>query len=83
MLFFHPIELRVQWQEAYPEAKLYACPGLPEKSETKYDIELQPSSTSIAEWGEDIEYTCLTYERNPFTGKPFFNEVLIFCSKTL
>jgi len=72
----------LQWQKAYPEAKLYACPGLQSKSEdVKYDREFSGAEREPPEWGGEVESACLTYERNPFSGKPFFNEVtcLLFC----
>ena len=66
----------MQWQEAYPNAVLYACPGLQSKKpEVRFDHELSPSEKAPPAWKGEVECACLSYERNPFTGKPFFNEV--------
>ena len=65
----------LQWQDAYPDAKLYACPGLQEQNEVKYDTELSSNEGAPPAWLGEVELACLSYERNPFTGSPFFNEV--------
>lgn len=71
--------LHVQWQEAYPNAILYACPGLQSKKpDVKFDYELNPNDKAPPAWKGEVECACLSYERNPFTGKPFFNEVRNF-----
>ena len=73
----------LQWQDAYPDAKLYACPGLQEKTDVKYDRELSSTETSPPEWLGEVECACLSYERNPFTGSQFFNEVRLLMAKEL
>lgn len=74
-----------QWAEQYPEARVYACPDLPGRMpEVAFDQELKPavpSVTSVA-WapesmGNDVECVWFDCEINPFTGKPFFNEVVM------
>ena len=65
-----------QWQQRYPEARAYACPGLKEKQPSVFGsaVELR-GSAAPAEWQGEVEPLWLSYEANPFTGKPFFNEV--------
>eukprot|EP00877_Chromochloris_zofingiensis_P010952 jgi/Chrzof1/610/Cz01g22100.t1 len=74
-----------QWIDAYPTARAYACPGLREKSSTKYTDTIGVDNASPAEWLAEIECTYLGYEVNPFTGQPFFHEVVFLHkpSKTL
>ena len=40
-----------------------------------YSEDLSTSNEAPPEWKGEIEHTFLGYEHNPFTGKPFFNEV--------
>ena len=55
---------------------MYACPGLGEKMPAvRFDVEFSSSDREPPEWGGEVECQCLSYERNPFNGKPFFNEV--------
>ena len=66
----------LQWLKAYPKAKGYGCPGLKAKlPDAGYAVELSTSNQPPPEWKGEIEHTFLGYEHNPFTGKPFFNEV--------
>ncbi|BDA49772.1 hypothetical protein COCOBI_14-3920 [Coccomyxa sp. Obi] len=68
-----------QWIERYPGARSYACPGLKEKEpQVPYTTELGGGGGEPPEWLGEVQTTCLTYERNPFNGKPFFNEVVFF-----
>ena len=65
-----------QWIERYPGAWSYACPGLKEKSpEVPYTTELGSGGGDPPEWLGEVQATWLNYERNPFNGKAFFNEV--------
>ncbi|KAK9904745.1 hypothetical protein WJX75_001725 [Coccomyxa subellipsoidea] len=66
-----------QWIERYPGAWSYACPGLKEKSpEVPYTTELGSGGGDPPEWLGEVQATWLNYERNPFNGKAFFNEVV-------
>ena len=40
-----------------------------------YRGEVGRDNKAPADWEGQVEATWLNYERNPFTGKPFFNEV--------
>ena len=62
--------------KAYPEARSYACPGLPEKQpQIAFAGTVGVDHFVPPEWHGEIECTFLSYERNPFTNTPFFNEV--------
>ncbi len=66
----------LQWIEAYPSANSYACPGLMAKQpQVTFTGEVGHGNHSPAEWLGEVESTFLSFERNPFNGKPFFNEV--------
>lgn len=66
----------LQWIERYPGARSYACPGLKQKEpEVPYTTELGGGGGDPPEWLGEVQSTWLSYERNPFNGKPFFNEV--------
>lgn len=72
------VKFASQWRRAYPDATLWACPGLMAREpEAGYNRELGPADTAPPEWLGEVEALCLTYERNPFNGKPFFNEVAL------
>ena len=74
--YFIGFPMRMQWLKAYPKAKGYGCPGIKAKlPDAGYAIELSTSNEAPSEWKGEIEHTFLGYEHNPFTGKPFFNEV--------
>lgn len=66
-----------QWKEAYPNATLYGCPGLPDKkSDVPYDTEIGVNDAVPDSWLGEIEATHLDYERVPVLGQSFFNEVV-------
>lgn len=70
-----------QWADAYPQATLYGCPGLQAKK-PGYDAEVGQGDAAPAAWLGEIEALFLDFEHNPFTGKPFFNEVLFLHKPT-
>jgi len=83
-----------QWHKAYPEASMWGCPGLAERMpDIRWAGEipahtLRPIAgvTLDSCWDfETITPLHLDMEVNPFTGKPFFNEVIFYHqpSKTL
>jgi hypothetical protein len=82
-----------QWHKAYPDAFMWGCPGLSERvPEIRWTGEipsqmLRPGDTALEDcWDfNTIRPLHLDMEVNPFTGKPFFNEVIFYHvpSKTL
>jgi Domain of unknown function (DUF4336) len=86
-----------QWHKAYPDAFMWGCPGLTERlpnikweGEIPTDIglknfqELSKTPTSLTNcWDfDEIVPLHLNFEVNPFTGRPFFNEVIFFHQPT-
>ena len=74
-----------QWSETYPNASMYACPGLPKKMKAlawKFELSHQLPTTLSGNGLDCVYFDC---EINPFTGQPFFNEVVFYhkSSKTL
>jgi hypothetical protein len=67
-----------QWSEVYPNANMCGCPGLPERlPDIKWSYEFtNPSSNLI--FPKEFEICHMDCEINPFTSKPFFNEVIFF-----
>ena len=90
---YEHLKFAPQWFAAYPDAFMWGCPGLSErKPEIKWEGEIPPHITrpggvSLANcWDfSAISPLHLDMEVNPFTGKPFFNEVIFYHlpSKTL
>ena len=84
-----------QWYQQYPNAHMWACPGLSDiddridwTGEVPYGC--RPGSTTASYPPEffdtdEIQPLHVDCEVNPFTGKPFFNEVVFYHapSKTL
>lgn len=71
---FEHMAFAEQWKKAYPSATSYGPPGFSEKVPQVSPVELHDSAP--AEWQGDVDLAYLGYERNPFTGKPFFHEVI-------
>ncbi|KAL7576406.1 hypothetical protein ACA910_018211 [Epithemia clementina (nom. ined.)] len=83
-----------QWHQAFPEAEMWACPGLPERMpeiawKGEFPHQLRPVSWknnmdpsdagSKLPWdAEFLQALHIDMEKNPFTGKPFFNEVIFY-----
>jgi hypothetical protein len=66
------------WLQAYPEATGYGCPGLREQ---RPELGLHADALQ-APWRDEIQPLHLGFERNPFTAKPFFQELLFFHAAT-
>lgn len=75
-----------QWAEAFPDAFMWGCPGLEERMpEVQWEGEipaniLRPGSSqpeNCWDFGTIVPLH-LDFEVNPFTGKPFFNEVIFY-----
>eukprot|EP00283_Hemiselmis_rufescens_P015039 CAMPEP_0173467078 /NCGR_PEP_ID=MMETSP1357-20121228/74437_1 /TAXON_ID=77926 /ORGANISM="Hemiselmis rufescens, Strain PCC563" /LENGTH=330 /DNA_ID=CAMNT_0014435185 /DNA_START=33 /DNA_END=1025 /DNA_ORIENTATION=+ len=66
-----------QWFDAFPDAAACGCPGIKEKYPgVGYQTEVPaPDGSLPAGWPREIEAFFFDCEKNPFTGRPFFNEV--------
>lgn len=81
---YEHVKYAKQWMEAYPSAQSYACPGLLEREPDvgfSRSVGDQPGDDAPAEWGGEIQACFIDCENNPFTRKPFFNEV-VFCHRS-
>jgi len=87
---YEHVKYASQWAGAYPQAVVCGCPGLRSK-EPKIVIQKELpgdlndgslSSTALRLSFDVLHFDC---EVNPFTGRPFFNEVVLYhiASKTL
>jgi len=77
---YEHLKYTAQWADQYPEANMYACPGLPLRMpHVKFDHELPDVPETFA---ESVALRWMDCEVNPFTGKPFFNEVVFFHKKS-
>lgn len=86
------------WYQAFPEAEMWGCPGLSERmpeikwaGEIPFDFRPQgwkggdgsyvPPDSKL--WDTDVlQPLHLNIEKNPFTGRPFFNEVIFYHAPT-
>ncbi len=76
---FEHLKYAEQWAEVYPEANLYGCLGLQQRMpQLRFAAELD--GKPVAAWEASMEYVVMDCEANPFTGKPFFNEAVLFHS---
>jgi len=89
---YEHVKFAQQWAQAYPEAYMWACPGLAEREpQVKFTHEIptgiRPSSfpgysdqtMPDAMWDtQEIQPLHFDCEINPFTGRPFFNEVIFY-----
>jgi hypothetical protein len=68
-----------EWANMYPEAIKIACPGLPQHLPDVKWSEIDADDAKFSkEFRDTIEYVHFDCEVNPFTNKPFFNEVVWF-----
>lgn len=83
-----------KWNDQYPEAYMWGCPGLSSKlpsikweGEIPYGLARPTKSDNVENCWDftTIVPLHLNCETNPFTGKPFFNEVIFYhkASKSL
>ena len=71
-----------QWNDKYPNAKMVACPGLPLRIlDVPWSLELTVDEVSSV-FMDSLEYVHFDCELNPFTNKPFFNEIVFFHKKS-
>jgi hypothetical protein len=90
---YEHVKFASQWHKAYPDAYMWGCPGLAERiPEIKWageiPLNMLRSEETVLEncWDfKTITPLHLDMEVNPFTGKPFFSEVIFYHvpSKTL
>lgn len=73
---YEHVKYAASWRAAFPDATLWGCPGLAEKEpDVPVDRELA-GDEAPAEWGGAVDVCWFDCEHNPFTRKPFFNEVV-------
>jgi len=73
---FEHLKYIEQWSVKYPNAEIWACPELKTKMpHVKFTNEIDGRDDNTPEGLERIWFDC---EVNPFTGRPFFNEVVFF-----
>jgi hypothetical protein len=80
---YEHLKYTAQWLAAYPDAIGYGCPGLRAKApalglHADAHEESNTPPQAPAAWLGEVAVTWLNFERNPFTGRPFFNELLFF-----
>ena len=76
---YEHVKFANQWANQYPLANMWACPGMMAKHpEVRWSGEI--SSNGSETWGNTIQSLHVDCEVNPFTGDPFFNEVIFFHS---
>ncbi|CAJ1960921.1 unnamed protein product [Cylindrotheca closterium] len=83
---YEHLKYAAKWHSEYPDAYMWACPGLMERlPDIKWAGEI-PSGIRGEDgvflencWDlEELQALHLDVEANPFTGKPFFNEVIFY-----
>ncbi|KAL3938949.1 MAG: hypothetical protein SGBAC_006231 [Bacillariaceae sp.] len=83
---YEHLKYAAQWHEEFPEAFMWGCPGLMERlPDIKWAGEIPAGIRgddgivleNCWDLGE-LQALHLDVEINPFTGKPFFNEVIFF-----
>jgi len=73
---YEHVKYAKQWAEKYPSADVYACPGLAaRKEDVRWTGELKGGDAVLGDTVATVWFDC---EVNPFTDKPFFNEVAFF-----
>lgn len=95
---YEHVKFASMWGQAFPEANMWACPGMIEREPGRWTGEIPYSARPVSypgsshpmpvegmwDWNE-IQPLHFDVEVNPFTNKPFFNEVVFYHtpSKTL
>lgn len=94
---YEHVKFASAWYQAYPNAQIWGCPGLSERVASvdwtgEIPYHYRPSSWRNNDERDDadsigwdanvIQPLHLDCEINPFTGRPFFNEVIFFHSPT-
>ncbi len=90
---YEHLKFALQWYQGFPDAQMWGCPGLADKMDnikftgeipTSYrPINWKKGSTfddkAVIGWDSSvIQALHIDCEVNPFTGKPFFNEVIFY-----
>mmetsp|Transcript_14907 Transcript_14907/g.34601 ORF Transcript_14907/g.34601 Transcript_14907/m.34601 type:complete len:358 (-) Transcript_14907:1187-2260(-) len=80
-----------KWSDQYPDAFMWGCPGLSSKlQDIEWEGEIPYNLTGLSNsvqlkncWDfDEIVPLHLNIEINPFTGRPFFNEVIFYHKQT-
>jgi hypothetical protein len=94
---YEHVKFASMWSQAFPEANMWACPGMMEREPGRWTGEIPYSTRPVSypgshpmpvegmwDWNE-IQPLHFDVEVNPFTDRPFFNEVVFYHepSKTL
>lgn len=78
---YEHVKYAAQWKRAYPDATLYACPGLiAKRPDIPYDREVTTRAPEA--WGGEFEVAWFDGERAPVVDEPFFNEIVFFHKPT-
>jgi len=74
---FEHVKFAKQWIDAFPGATAWGCPDIKQKyPNIGYELEVPDAQGELPSvWPSEIEPVFFDCETNPFTGKPFFNEV--------
>lgn len=92
---YEHVKYAKSWNEKYPTASIWACPGLSLRETSVqwtgeipegirpalFKTPLSHTAPSIPDgfWDtEEIQAIHLNFEANPFTSRPFFNEVIFY-----
>lgn len=82
---YEHVAFAYQWAKQYPTATMWACPGMMARhAEVNWTYEIPSGARPDYNynynytWGDSIQAIHVDCEVNPFTGKPFFNEVIFF-----
>jgi hypothetical protein len=79
---YEHLSYSLQWSQQYPDATCFSCPGLSTYDEKFADwtVQLEEDASIIID--DSVERAVFDCEINPFTGKPFFNEVSLYHKKS-
>eukprot|EP00639_Heterosigma_akashiwo_P030637 CAMPEP_0194672968 /NCGR_PEP_ID=MMETSP0295-20121207/6785_1 /TAXON_ID=39354 /ORGANISM="Heterosigma akashiwo, Strain CCMP2393" /LENGTH=289 /DNA_ID=CAMNT_0039556827 /DNA_START=76 /DNA_END=944 /DNA_ORIENTATION=- len=82
---YEHVKYAQNWIEAYPDAISYGCPGMKQQEPDIAFQKILSTGEDTISWLDEIDCCWFDCEHNPFTRKPFFNEVLFHHreSKTL
>uniref|UniRef100_A0A0G4F7M5 DUF4336 domain-containing protein n=1 Tax=Chromera velia CCMP2878 TaxID=1169474 RepID=A0A0G4F7M5_9ALVE len=87
---FEHVKFAGDWKREFPSSVASGCPGLAEREpgvgfDQTVPVVGEGGEGAPSEWLGEFEVCFLDFEHNPFTRRPFFNEVIFFHkpSKTL
>ena len=88
---YEHLKFAKQWHDTFPDAQCWGCPGLEERlPEIRFTGEIpwhhRPNNEEqsiVLPWNSTtLQALHIDCETNPFTGKPFFNEVVYYHQPT-